>query len=369
MASIRKRPDGQWRARYRDEAGREHARHFARKTDAQRWLNEVTTAVVTGQYVDPRSGRVTLREYAERWRSSQVHRPSTQVYIDRQLRRHAYPVLGDRPMSSIRPSDIQAWAKGLTGELAPSTVGVVHGIVSGIFRAAMRDRVIVHNPCDGTKLPKVTKSRVEPLATEVVLALAAAVPDRYRALVILSAGSGMRQGECFGLTVDRIDFLRRTVLVDRQLVTISGRAPFLAPPKTAASVRSIPLPTVVVDALAAHLATYPPVEDGFVFVTDAGRPIRRTAFGDVWRLAVKNAGAPTGTGFHELRHYYASLLIRHGESVKVVQARLGHASAAETLDTYSHLWPDSDDRTRTAVDSVLLADSVRTGEVVDEQSS
>ena len=68
--------------------------------------------------------------------------------------------------------------------------------------------------------------------------------------------------------------------------------------------------------------------------------------------------------FHERRHFYASLLIRHGESVKPVQARLGHASAAETLDTYSHLWPDSDDRTREAVDLVLgaPADSLRTRE-------
>jgi integrase len=189
-----------------------------------------------------------------------------------------------------------------------------------------------------------------------VLALADAVPDRYRALVILSAGSGMRQGECFGLTVDRIDFLRRQVLIDRQLVTVSGRPPFLAPPKTAASVRTIPLSTVVIDALAAHLAAYPPPEDGFVFLIEAENPIRRTSFGDVWRPAVKAASAPQGTGFHELRHRYASLLIRHGESVKVVQARLGHASASETLDTYSHLWPDSDDRTRTAVDSVLSAD-------------
>ena len=138
------------------------------------------------------------------------------------------------------------------------------------------------NPCDGTKLPKVTKSRVEPLDTEIVLALADAVPNRYRALVLLAAGSGMRQGECFGLTADRIDFLRRIVHVDRQLVTVSGRAPFLGPPKTPASVRTILLPTVVVDALAAHLAAYPPLEDGFVFVTDAGRPIRRTAFGDTW---------------------------------------------------------------------------------------
>jgi len=156
-----------------------------------------------------------------------------------------------------------------------------------------------------------------------------------------------------GLTVDRIDFLRRTVKVDRQLVTISRRAPFLAPPKTDASDRTIPLPTVVIDALAAHLAAYPPLEDGLVFVNDVGRPIRRTSFGDIWRPAVMAAGAPHGTGFHELRHYYASLLIRHGESVKVVQARLGHKSATETLDTYSHLWPDSDDQTRQAIDAVL----------------
>lgn len=66
---------------------------------------------------------------------------------------------------------------------------------------------------------------------------------------------------------------------------------------------------------------------------------------------------------HSLRHFYASLLIRHGESVKVVQPRLGHATATETLDTYSHLWPDSEDRTRDAVDAVLgiPADSLRTG--------
>ncbi len=57
---------------------------------------------------------------------------------------------------------------------------------------------------------------------------------------------------------------------------------------------------------------------------------------------------PTRCRFHGLRHYYASLLIRHGESVKTVQARLAHATAAETLDTYSHLRPDSDDRTREA---------------------
>ncbi|WP_211355142.1 site-specific integrase [Blastococcus colisei] len=311
----------------------------------------MTAAMVTGQYVDPAAGRLTVRDYAEQWRATQVHRPTTAAHVETMLRRHVYPALGQKRLSSVLPSDVQALVKRLSLDLAPSTVGVVHRILAGIFKAAVRDRRIVASPCEGTKLPKVHRRRVEPLTLEAVQALTNAVPDRYRALVTLAAGTGLRQGEAFGLTVDRIDFLRRQLTVDRQLITMPDRAPYLAPPKTQASVRVVPLPQVVVDALAAHLLTWP--ADELLFTTELGASIRRTAFSErVWRPAVKRAGL-SGVTFHALRHFYASLLIRHGESVKTVQARLGHASAAETLDTYSHLWPDSDDRTRAAVDSVL----------------
>jgi integrase len=277
------------------------------------------------------------------------------------LRRHVYPFLGNKPLAQILPSDIQGLVKRLSETLAPSTVGVIHRILAGIFKAAARDRRIVASPCEGTRLPKIHRPRVEPLPLEVFRALTEAMPDRYRALVTLAAGTGLRQGEALELTVDGVDFLRRQLTVDRQLVTMPDRAPYLAPPKTQASVRVIPLPQVVVDGLAAHLAVWPTQE--FVFTTELGMPIRRTAFsGRGQRPAVRAAGLPASVTFHSLRHFYASLLIRHGESVKTVQARLGHASAAETLDTYSHLWPDSDDRTRAAVDSVLVGteDGLRT---------
>ena len=119
----------------------------------------------------------------------------------------------------------------------------------------------------------------------------------------------------------------------------------------------------MVKALAAHLAAFPAERGGLVF-TLCGEPIGRQAFGHLWRPAARAAGLPPRSGLHALRHYYASLLIRHGESVKTVQARLGHASAVETLDTYAHLWPDSDDRTREAIDSVLgaAADPLRTAQ-------
>jgi integrase len=130
--------------------------------------------------------------------------------------------------------------------------------------------------------------------------------------------------------------------------------PYLGPPKTEASVRTIPLPLIVVDSIAAHLAEYEPGDLRTIFSGDRGEPLRRNRFSErVWRPAVARAGLRPGTRFHDLRHYYASLLIRYGESVETVQARLGHASATETLDTYAHLWPHSEDRTCEAVDSML----------------
>lgn len=357
MASVKKRPDGMYRARYRDPEGKEHSAHFRRKLDADNWLDKKRGELVEGRWVDPNAGRKKFSAYAAEWQAIQVHRPTTEAQVASNLKNHVLPILGDRPIGSIRTSEIQAWAKGRGEVLAPSTVEVIYNHLRAIFRAAVADKVIAESPCtDKVKLPRRERRKVEPMAVETVQAITEAVPSRYRALVMLAAGTGLRQGEAFGLTVDRVDFLRRTVKVDRQLILLPGAGPEFGPPKTDASYRTVPLPQVVVDELAAHLARWPAGESGLIFTNDQGEPIRRTRFSDVWRSAVK-ATKVDGAKFHDLRHFYASLLIRHGESVKVVQSRLGHASAAETLDTYSHLWPDSEDQTRAAVDLVLGAPS------------
>lgn len=376
MASIEKR-DGRaapWQVRYRDLAGRQRARQFARKADARRFLAEVEHTVNAGSYVD-RSDRTTFRDYAEGWRAAQVHRPTTAANVEQVLRVHAYPAFGAAPLGQVLPSHVQAWVKTLSATMAPATVAVSHGIVAAVFRAAVRDRRVASSPCEGTKLPRGHREPVAPLDPSAVAGIAAGLPARWRALVTLAAATGLRQGEALGLTVDRSGLAppsaRPALRVDRQLVLLNGEPPYLGPPKRRASRREVPLPRVAVEALAAHLAAFPAVsreivcrdEAGrvsvetvaLVFTTAAGEPVRRSAFSRAWRPAVAAAEAPAGTTFHDLRHFYASLLIRHGESVKVVQARLGHASAAETLDVYSHLWPDSEDRTRDAVDSVLGA--------------
>jgi integrase len=229
----------------------------------------------------------------------------------------------------------------------------VYRWVSTIFKAATGDRLMAASPCIRIALPKRVDIEVEPLSVSDVESLAAAVPDRYRALIVFAAGMGLRQGERFGLTVDRVDFLRGQVRVDRQLISARAGVPEFGPPKSRAGFRIVPMPEVVRSALAEHLARYGPGPAGLAFTNTLGKPLRRNTAGDMWHRAAKEAGLPGWATFHDLRHFFASLLIFRGCSVKAVQKRLGHQSAMETLDTYGHLWPDSDDETRNAVDDVL----------------
>lgn len=370
MAHVEKRGPGRWRARYYGPDGKERSKTFSRRVEAEQFLAEKSVEMRTGTYVDPQDARTTLRDYAEAWRAAQVHRASTADVTESNLRRHIYPTFGHRGLSTIRPTEVQGWVKLLTDELAPSTVASCYRLLSTVYKAAMADRMVTSTPCVGVRLPKQPKVRIVPLAVPAVRALQEAMPDRARGTVAVAAGAGLRQGEVLGLSVDRVNFLRRELTVDRQLVTPKKGVPVLGPPKTAASYRTIPLPRTVVDALAAHIASYPLRElevfnsitqrverVELLFTNTAGEPWRRNRFAEIWRNAARRTEVPEAD-FHDLRHHHASLLIAAGCSVKVVQAQLGHANASETLDTYSHLWPEDDDRVRDAVDRAFELDTI-----------
>jgi integrase len=354
MASIQKRDDGKWRARYRDDSGREHSRHFSRKIDAQQWLDAVTASVVRGDYVDPRAGRVTLRQYATGWQASHVGRDATASIIDNALRVHILPALGDRTVASLRRSDVQGLVKRVSETLAPRTVRNVFDVLNRVLSAAVDDRVIAASPSRRITLPTLEVTEVVPPTAADVAALAGAVGGRYRGLVVLLAGSGVRIGEALGLEVADVDFLRRTARVERQRLQSNE----VGPPKTAKSNRTVPLGQVVVDELAAHLAAYP--SSGPLFTNETGEPLTYRQWRIVWAAALASAEVDVKT--HDLRHFTASALISGGASVKQVQTVLGHSSAAITLRVYSHLWPGDDDRTRAVMDAALspLADCVRT---------
>ena len=231
-----------------------------------------------------------------------------------------------------------------------------------VFGAAVHDRLVATSPCLGVKLPKKPPSTLAVLTTDQVLAFADAIAPRHRAMVLTGATTGLRPGELGGLTTGRVDFLRRTIRVDQQLISPKGGSR-IGPLKTPASYRTVPVADATLTELSQHLSRWP-AELSFVFTTERGGPVQTRTLLEAWNLARKRVGPEWATP-HHLRHYYASLLIAGGESVKVVQARLGHSSAKTTLDTYGHMWPDSEDRTRRAVELAFPSGvtSVSQGEV------
>ena len=217
--------------------------------------------------------------------------------------------LGDRPIAELRHSEIQGWVRGRSEVLSPGTVTNVYRTLSAVMSSAVRDRVIGLNPCQDIVLPRRPDVEVVPPTVEQVGQLLTAMPDRYRILGTLAAGAGLRSGEALGLTVDRVNFLRRELRVDRQLITPAKGDPEFGPPKTTASVRVVPLADSVVAALSAHVAAFPLTGDGLLVTYEDERPVRRNRFSAMWRQSVARAGLEDSFRFHDLRHHYASVLI------------------------------------------------------------
>jgi integrase len=351
------RPNKPWRLRWREyPGGPQQTKHFRLQSEAKQEKTHIEHSLHSGTYVNPDDGRIAFQDYAEQWRQQQVHAHGTEVSVEQQLRLHVYPVIGRRPLGGIRTSEIQALVRHLSTKLAAGTTEVTYGRVVAVFGAAVTDRMIAHSPCVGIALPdKPPASTLQVLSTDQVMKLADVVPQRYRALILTGAGTGLRPGESFGLVDDRIEFLRSQLRVDQQLVRIRGEGVQLTPKlKTKTSYRTLPLAEAIKDVLAAHMARWKPhPELGLVFTNEHGAPIQQHPFAMVFETGRRKAGLPEWVTPHDLRHYYASLLIRSGASIKVVQTRLGHASAKTTLDTYGHLFADEEDRTRRAVDDAL----------------
>lgn len=388
MASIKRRPDGVWRARYRDEAGREYAKHFQRKVDAQRWLDEVTTAVVTGTYVDPKTAKTTIDQWLDTWLDGYgTRRPSTV----RQAKVHAKHIrkkFGKRRLGDVRPSEVKSWMAELKGAgLADSFVYAIHARLAQVYRDAVHDGIVARSPCSRRTTPGMGKQRPYVATTAQVWALHDEFPDHLRKAVLLGAFVGLRVAEACGQPTDDVDFARGIVNPTVQYPA--------EPLKTEISMTPVPIPRNLANLLAdgavrgSWLLRTPLGEQvGPWQVERAVRAVRKRLAIRAAKLtedaenlaglprASKRAVAkareaaeaaralvlPESFRFHDLRHYYASALIAAGADVKVVQARLRHASAKTTLDTYGHLWPDTEEATRTAIGAAIAerVASVRT---------
>ncbi|WP_352232190.1 tyrosine-type recombinase/integrase [Micromonospora sp. NBRC 107095] len=281
------------------------------------------------------------------------------------------PFFGSRKLAEIKPGHIREWDAAMVGKLAPATRAVVFAHLRTILGAAVDDERIAKNPCSAksVKPPRPVQRRVVPWTYDQVSAIRGGLAHRYRAMVDLGAGCGLRQGEILGLGVDDIDLDAGWVHVSRQVKLVRSRLVFGLPKNDRD--RRVPLPDSVAQVLRQHIKDCDPVtltlpwenpaDDERVTVpllftsTRRGAINRRTFDNKSWRPAVVAAGiTPTrATGMHALRHFYASSLLDAGESIKALASYLGHADPGFTLRVYTHLMPASEERTRHAIDRLF----------------
>jgi integrase len=354
VASIKRRSDGKWRARYRDPLGKEHARHFDRKADAERWVHSAESAKIEGSWIDPNLGRLKFSEWAEQWRLTRVAgRPSSRARDESYLRTHIVPVFGQMPLAAIRQVDVQRWVSGLTAAgKAATTVTTAAQLMAKIMRSAVSGGLIKTSPCIDIDLPKIERDEMRFLNPAEVTLFAAKIDPRYRALVLVGAYGGFRIGEMVGLKRTRVDPLRRRIDVVEICTEVRGRLEWGAP-KTRAGRRSVTLPGPIMTELVDHMARFSAEE--FVFPAPEGGPLRVNSWRRrFWNPAVKAAGlAPLRP--HDLRHTAVALWIASGANMLAVSRRAGHASTTFTLDRYGHLFPDADEQLADALSAMIVA--------------
>jgi len=361
--------------RGRDGAGNRQRDYYyitGTKSAAEREMRRLLSSADQGVYVRPE--RHSVADWLDTWITDYApigRAGSTLKGYQGIVRRYLKPELGQLRLQKLSAEAIQAMytrmqlpkANGGRG-LAVRTVIQTHAVLHKALSQAVRLDRIAFNPADterGIALPRPKRHRVEVLGEHKVAGLLNAVEGtRLYLPVLLAVTTGMRRGEILALSWDDVDLVRGTISVV-QAWDEGPNGYELKDPKSETSRRTIEMPAILVNALAfaknehedrrarrelageGYRLEYGPL----VFSEEDGEPWWPSRFEWVWQEFRKTSRlAPR---FHDLRHTALSLLLRQGNSPKVVQEIAGHHSSAYTMDTYC--WSDRRSQ-RAAADSI-----------------
>lgn len=343
--SIQKRkdrPDKPYRARYWAPDGKQKSRSFAKKTDAQLWLRNELGKLDSGEWLDPKAGAVTVREWSETWLHGLTgKKPKTLSGYESILRSRLLPKFGDHQLRQVTPAGVRSWMAEMAAEgLSPASIRQQRQVLHAMLEVGVADGVLGRNPTAHVKAPSVSRRRQLFLTAEQLARLADACEERQEGagvLVRFLGYSGLRWGEAVALRRSAINLDRRRVRVKESATEVGGKLEW-GTPKTHEA-RSVILPAFLCTRLASHVDGMSP--NDLVFRASRGGPLRSSNFRrDVWTVACAEAGMPEGLLVHDLRDTAASLAISAGASIKAVQRMLGHASASMTLDVYASLFEE-----------------------------
>ena len=356
--NIRKRKDGRWEGRYTAghdaETGKAVIKNVLGRTQAE-VKQKLKAAIAVSERVDiPRSGKYTLGQWIEQWfeiYSKPNLRPSTARYYRMFIDKHIIPKLGNIRLDKLRPMDIQKLYNELRSGgrvreaqkeknpgLSASYVRGIHTMLHTCLDAAVREKLILSNPVNDCKPPKLVKKEMKTLEPEQVQAYLKAADARgLLPMFFLELTTGMRKSELVALQWSDVNWKERTISVSKQAYKIDGKMTVM-PPKTANSVRKIALSE---ETLAMLKQQQKDNEEGwpespYLFPSPVtGEMYHPDSVVNLHKKILKEAGLEH-IRFHDLRHTFATLALQNGVDVKTVSAMLGHSNAGFTLATYTH---------------------------------
>jgi integrase len=403
-----------WLAIWIGPDGGEKSKAFQGKENARAYGNRMEADLERGEYIEPKDGKKLLDQVAQRWLRLRAVGASSRLTYEGAYRLHVEPTFGKRQISSIRPSEILEWLRELGKTRGLSTQEMAYMVLSAVFDLAVADGMRKDNPAKSPIIPKPRKvvKEHEAWTPDMVRAVIDKQTPPYRAIPIVSAGCGTRQGETFGFAEDDFDFENGKVHIRRQLVRVGKLIVYKLP--KGGKVRTAPLSPGVAREIKAHIEAHKPVacslpwmnEDGtvagaevthkllFVWRGDLplqvrveeakgrGRGVRADTEGKnlqtssftemVWKPTIAAAGIiqPAARnqwgaysyegarehGIHALRHWYVTTLLDAGVSLAGVMEFAGHSKkgAPVTLGVYGHVTEETFERARSAIDRSLF---------------
>jgi integrase len=323
---INRKTGIRYQVKYLQSNGKQSAKNFRTKKEAQDFEAAIRSAKSKGTWVDTNAAKIKFADYVEVWKATKTNqRPRTAYRRDNILNKHLLPALGNKPLRSIHRAHLQdlvsKWEKD---GLAPRTIKQHIRILHPIFQMAVLDDIITKNPTIGVNTPRPGKVERHALNPQECVELINATPPNYQPLIKIALATGMRYQEIQDLKIKDLDLLRKTLTVRQS--------------KTDAGLRTIRLSDDDVSVIAGHLSSMGRTgadQEEPLFTSPEGHQIHyRNFIQRVFKKAAIKAGLPDIT-FHDLRRTHATILIASGASQKVVQERLGHRSISTTLALYA----------------------------------
>jgi len=345
FGNVRKLPSGRWQARYTGPDGLPHKAPitFTTKGDALTHLAGVHADISREVWMSPAARKATavplLASYAASWLDDRTLKPRTRSHYRKLLDAHILPTLGGHTLNTITPTLVRTWHAKLT--TGPTAKAHAYSLLKTVMHTAVAEDIIAANPCRVRAAGQSKRViKIKPASLQELTALVAAMPERYKAMVLLAAWCGLRFGELAALTRADLDRSNGVVHVRRAVVRVDGQT-VLGTPKSAAGVRDVRIPPHLLPVLAAHvLAHAGPGRDGLLFSARTGGYLNPSALSRVFYPAREAAGRPD-LRFHDLRHTGATLAAQTGATLVELMNRLGHSTAGAAM-RYQHASADRD---------------------------